>query len=58
MKAIRNKALSILCLMAMIITTVISGIPSVNAAASGASSGTSASVSLTRLILVRAVLLR
>ena len=44
MKAIRNKALSILCLMAMIITTVISGIPSVNAAASGASSGTSASV--------------
>lgn len=44
MKAIRSKAVSILCLMAMIITTVISGIPSVNAAASGASSGTSASV--------------
>lgn len=43
MKAIRSKAVSILCLMAMIITTVISGIPSVNAAASGASSGTSAS---------------
>lgn len=36
MKAIRSKAVSILCLMAMIITTVISGIPSVNAAASGA----------------------
>ena len=58
MKAIRSKAVSILCLMAMIITTMISGIPSVSAAASGASSGTSASAFSDTINLVRAVLLR